>query len=193
MKYIALFVIAAASVFSTALCAQENRPDTATHPVSPVVPVVPVVPENPAPPAAPVSPPPPISPPSPISPPMVTAPAPAPGPLSRAEVAATTWLTVVDAGDYARSWHQAASLLQTSVIQPKWESALQTGRMQLGGVKSRTLKTATFSRTLVGAPDGEYVLIQYETQFEFKAQAIETLTIMKDKDTLWRVAGYFIK
>ena len=67
------------------------------------------------------------------------------------------------------------------------------GRMQLGGVKSRTLKTATFSRTLVGAPDGEYVLIQYETQFEFKAQAIETLTIMKDKDTLWRVAGYFIK
>lgn len=115
------------------------------------------------------------------------------GPLSRAEVAATTWLAVVDAGDYAASWRQGAGLLQRSVVQPTWESALQTGRQPLGKVKLRRLKSATFSRTLTGAPDGEYFLIQYETRFEFRPQAVETLTLMKDRDTVWRTAGYFIK
>ncbi|MBG6076354.1 hypothetical protein IWX85_002187 [Polaromonas sp. CG_9.11] len=60
-------------------------------------------------------------------------------------------------------------------------------------MKSRTLKAATFSRTLAGVPDGDYVLIQYETEFAFKSLAIETVTIMKDRDTRWKVAGYFIK
>lgn len=183
MKYLAAFIVAAASVFCAALFAQESSPDTARIPeIAAPAPVL-----APAPAPAPM--------PALVTPPTASAPALAlpSGPLSRAEMAATTWLAVADAGDYPRSWREAAGLLQTSVTQPKWESALQTGRSQLGGVKSRTLKSATFSRTLTGAPDGEYVLIQYETQFEFKPQAIETLTTMKDKGNVWKVAGYFIK
>lgn len=176
MKYLAPFVLASASVFgAAALFAQESNPQTAPAPAPAPMP------ESSAPASAPVSPPAAPAPPLPA------------GPLSRAEMAATTWLAVVDAGNYPLSWREAASLLQTSVPQPKWESALQTGRLQLGGVKSRALKSATFSRTLAGAPDGEYVLIQYETQFDFKPQAIETLTAMKDKGNVWKVAGYFIK
>ena len=172
MKYTACFMMAASSLFCTALWAQGSSPQTLPDPVSPPVPVSPLPSVS-----APLA-------------PTRTLPS---GPLSRAEVAATSWLAVVDAGDYATSWHQGAGLLQISVIQPTWESALQTGRQPLGRVKSRLLKSATFSRTLTGAPDGQYLLIQYETQFEFRPQAIETLTIMKDKDTIWRTAGYFIK
>ena len=114
-------------------------------------------------------------------------------PLSHAEASATSWLAVADAGGYARSWREAAGLLQGAITQSQWESALQASRAPLGGVMSRTLKAATFSRTLAGAPDGEYVLIQYETRFASKSLAIETLTIMKDQDSRWKVAGYFIK
>jgi hypothetical protein len=60
-------------------------------------------------------------------------------------------------------------------------------------VKARKVKSATFARTLPGAPDGEYVVIQFESQFENKAAAIETVTPMHDKDGTWRVSGYFIK
>lgn len=172
MKYLASFILAASSVFCAGLFAQENSPDTAPAPVSPVSPA-----------SAPAAP---------VGAPLAPVPPLQPGPLSRAEMAANNWLAIVDAGDYPLSWQQAASLLQTAVTQPKWESSLQTGRLPLGAVKSRQLKTANFSRTLAGAPDGEYVLISYETQFEFKAQAIETLTTMKDRDN-WKVAGYFIK
>ena len=44
-----------------------------------------------------------------------------------------------------------------------------------------------------GAPDGEYVVIQFETSFENKKHAIETVTPMMDKDGTWRVSGYYIR
>ncbi len=44
-----------------------------------------------------------------------------------------------------------------------------------------------------GAPDGEYVVIQFETSFEHKRSAIETVTPMMDRDGKWRVSGYYIK
>jgi len=77
--------------------------------------------------------------------------------------------------------------------QSDWEKALKSVRSQLGAVKSRALKSATFTKTLPGAPDGEYVVIQFDTQFENKAAAVETVTPMHEKDGSWRVAGYFIK
>ena len=172
MKPLATFVVVAASVFCAGLFAQESRPDNA--PVSPA--------SAPAPVSTPVA-------------PVATVPAvvlPS-GPLSRAEMAATSWLAVIDAGDYPLSWRTAASLLQSSVTQPQWEIALQTSRLPLGSVKSRSLKAASYSRTLPFAPDGDYVLMEYETRFEFKPLAIETLTTMKDRDNTWKVAGYFIK
>jgi hypothetical protein len=46
---------------------------------------------------------------------------------------------------------------------------------------------------LPGAPDGEYVVIQFETSFENKKSAIETVTPMIEINGGWRVSGYFIK
>ena len=43
------------------------------------------------------------------------------------------------------------------------------------------------------APDGEYVVIQFDTVFENKKEAIEKITPMLDPNGKWRVAGYFIK
>ncbi len=47
--------------------------------------------------------------------------------------------------------------------------------------------------SLPGAPDGNYVVIQFKTTFEHKAQAVETVTPMLENDGVWRVTGYFIK
>ena len=41
--------------------------------------------------------------------------------------------------------------------------------------------------------DREHVVIQFQTQFEYKASVIETITIMKDDDGIWRVGGYYWK
>ena len=108
-------------------------------------------------------------------------------------VAAEKWLALVDAANYAASWQTAAGTLKVAVSQEQFGQSLQAVRAPLGKTISRKLKTKTYATTLPGAPDGEYVVIQYQTAFQHKKSAIETITPMLDKDGEWRVAGYYIK
>ena len=113
--------------------------------------------------------------------------------VARAQLAARSWLALTDGAKYGQSWEDAASLFKGAVTKADWEKAVKGVRSPLGALKVRKVKSTTFTRTLPGAPDGEYVVIQFETQFENKAAAIETVTPMRDKDGAWRVSGYFIK
>jgi Protein of unknown function (DUF4019) len=106
---------------------------------------------------------------------------------------AETWLSLVDEGEYADSWNEAASYFKGAVKQEQWQETLKAVRKPLGKVISREVKSKSYHTSLPGAPDGEYVVIQFETSFENKKSAIETVTPMKDKDGKWRVSGYFIK
>ena len=96
-------------------------------------------------------------------------------------------------GKSGQSWDEAASLFKAAVTKADWEKALRNVRAPLGALKARKVKSATFTRTIPGGPDGEYVVIQFESQFENKAAAIETVTPMRDKDGAWRVSGYYVK
>jgi hypothetical protein len=106
---------------------------------------------------------------------------------------AGAWLTLVDAGQYDKSWDQAASLFKESLSKDQWVQSLKTVRTPLGKVISRTSASTTYTTSLPGVPDGKYVVIKYDTSFENKKSAVETVTPMLDKDGKWRVAGYFIK
>lgn len=113
--------------------------------------------------------------------------------VASAKLAAADWLALTDGGQYARSWDEAAALFKASVTKSDWERAVKGVRFPLGAVKSRKVRSAAFTRALPGVPDGEYVVIQYQTSFENKASAIETVTPMHEKDGAWRVSGYFIR
>ena len=110
-----------------------------------------------------------------------------------AEKSVLSWLPLTDRGQYGQSWSDAASLFQAAISSADWVRSLTAVRSPLGQLKSREVSSATFARTLPGAPDGEYVVFQFSTSFENKASAIETVTAMKEQDETWRVAGYYIK
>jgi hypothetical protein len=110
-----------------------------------------------------------------------------------AQAAAEAWLTVVDAGDYGESWEQTASLFKGAVTRDQWTQALDGVRSPLGDVLSRKVKSRQHTTQLPGAPDGQYVVLQFDTVFVNKAAAVETITPMIDKDGVWRVSGYFVK
>jgi hypothetical protein len=107
--------------------------------------------------------------------------------------AANRWLVSADAGDGAATWDQTASMFQTAVSKADWSTALKQARQPLGAVTSRKVVSSEFKRSLPGAPDGEYVVIQYDTQFEHKAHAVETVVPMRERDGSWKVSGYFVK
>lgn len=106
---------------------------------------------------------------------------------------AEKWLGIVDSGNYGESWKEAAEYFRNAVKQEQWEQAVQAVRKPLGKLVSRKVKSATFKTALPGAPDGQYVVIEFETSFENKKSAVETVTPMMDKDGKWRVSGYIIK
>jgi hypothetical protein len=107
--------------------------------------------------------------------------------------AAENWLATVDAGKYAASWKEAAAFLKNAVKPEQLELSMKATRQPLGKLISRKMLTKSYKTSLPGAPDGEYVVIQFGTSFENKKTAIETVTPMLDKDGKWRVSGYYIK
>ena len=111
----------------------------------------------------------------------------------KAVAAAQTWLALVDEGRYDASWETAAGYFKQTIAKDTWEHMLAVVRKPLGRLVSRNLATKTYTQSLPGAPDGEYVVLEFLTSFQNKKSGIETVTPMLDKDGKWKVAGYYIK
>ena len=109
-----------------------------------------------------------------------------------ADQAAGKWLALIDGQRYRDSWDQAASLFKLQVSVDNWLQSITAARKPLGNMISRKLISATYATSLPGAPDGEYVVLQYQTTFSYKKSAVETVTPMLD-DNHWRVSGYYVR
>jgi len=103
------------------------------------------------------------------------------------------WLALVDAGQYAESWDEAAEYLRAAVGKEDLQKSLLAAKKPFGEMVSRRLQSKQYTRSAPGAPDGQYVIIQYNTSFANKKSSVETITPMLDKDGKWRVSGYYIK
>lgn len=105
---------------------------------------------------------------------------------------ANAWVGLVDAKRWDDSWAAAGTLFKSRMPQTRWASTIAPVREPLGAVSSRALKTVTKSKSLPGAPDGEYEVVQYQTSFANKAAATETVVLAREASG-WKVDGYFIR
>ncbi|MBT3194618.1 MAG: DUF4019 domain-containing protein [Verrucomicrobia bacterium] len=112
---------------------------------------------------------------------------------SAAVEAAQEWLALVDGEHYGESWDAAAGFFQGAVQKAQWLQAMESTRKPFGTNLARELKSTRYRTTLPGAPDGEYVIIQFRASFENKQSAVETITPMLGDDGEWRVSGYYMK
>jgi hypothetical protein len=113
-----------------------------------------------------------------------------------ASEAAERWLAEVDKGDIAASYDHLAIASKQMVTREQWSMSVKAARAPYGRVESRRMAAAFPTRHLPGAPEGDYVVIQYSTFFDKLAdnvKVIETVIPMRDKDGFWRVSGYFVK
>ena len=108
------------------------------------------------------------------------------------QAAAEEWLALVDGQQYDQSWQRTNSYFRGAVTRQGWTEAARGTREPLGELIARQLESATASRSLPGAPDGEYQVLRYRARFAHKASAIETITLIREDD-VWKPAGYFIK
>jgi hypothetical protein len=110
-----------------------------------------------------------------------------------AQQAADTWLALVDAERYSEAWKGFSSFFQERMTFDQWQQQIKSARSIFGKLEARKPKLATAAKSLPGAPDGDYVVVQYDTEFDKKEHALETVTMLLGKDGKWGVAGYFIK
>ena len=106
---------------------------------------------------------------------------------------AQAWLALIDEGKFGESWDATAKLFKGAISREAWVQKAAGARGILGKAVSRRLKSAHFETHLPGAPDGKYVVIQFDTSFEKKKKTVETVTPMQEADGAWKVSGYFIK
>jgi Protein of unknown function (DUF4019) len=105
---------------------------------------------------------------------------------------AEAWLKLIDASRFGASWDEASTLFRKAVPRAAWEKQAAAARDPLGKVLDRKLASKQLVHELPGVPDGTYVVLIFDTRFERKERARETVTMMLE-DGRFRGAGYYIR
>ncbi len=113
--------------------------------------------------------------------------------VEAAKKAAESWLELVDAAEYGKSWAAAASMFKAAVTEGQWEAAVLQARGPFEPMGARQFLGAKYMTELPGAPKGQYVVIQYQVMAADNTKLVETITPMRDTDGTWRVSGYYIR
>lgn len=112
--------------------------------------------------------------------------------IEQSQRSGEAWLSLIDRQNYSESWAQSGSLFRSKVSHQRWTQMAKQDREPLGGVISRKVLSATTTRTLPRGPEADYVVLRFQTSFQAKSEAVETLTAVLE-DGQWRAVGYFIK
>lgn len=110
-----------------------------------------------------------------------------------AREAAESWLELLDAEDFAKTWEEAASFFQESIGEDEWVQQVTTIRQQTGEVEDRDYVASESETDPDGVPEGEYVNIQYQSEFGTAGAAAEVVVLVHEEERGWRVVGYFLQ
>ena len=99
------------------------------------------------------------------------------------------WLGLIDEGKAGLAWDGADASLRASVSRAKWIDGIRDLRKPYGRIKQRKTTQIARAHSLPGAPDGDYAIIQFDTEFANGRHASELVTWTLT-NTSWRVAGY---
>ncbi len=112
--------------------------------------------------------------------------------LSEAQAVAMAWLALADADDAAGTYAAAAKRFRDTVPADKWPTAFAQARGQFGKNLRRTIVSIQPSEGSAGVK-GEFAVLIFRAEFDRRSQAIETVTLEREADGKWRVAGYLMR
>jgi hypothetical protein len=113
--------------------------------------------------------------------------------IAGASAAADAWLAHLDAGEVEASWQATSTLFRRLVDLAQWTESFERVRSIFGRTLHREPSDTRYTTSVPGAPDGEYVVMEYAAELERKKEAVETVVAMLDEDGAWRVGGYFVR
>jgi hypothetical protein len=112
---------------------------------------------------------------------------------AQADTAVYAWLALLDAGKADESLAATSSGFRAHVQLPQWTAELAKVRTPLGAVQKRTMTAAQPMAAQPGGVKGDFVGMQFKTDFANKTGAVETIAVVHDTDGQWHVARYQIR
>ncbi|MCC7327394.1 MAG: DUF4019 domain-containing protein [Burkholderiales bacterium] len=114
--------------------------------------------------------------------------------------AAERWLVAVDAGRYADAWAMASAPFKSAVGRDQWRDGIRDIRKDYGGIVTRKGEKMAYvgekpapDYPTTGPKEGMQIGIHFDSRFAGDRRATEEVTMVFEKDGLWRVAGYYIR
>jgi len=104
-----------------------------------------------------------------------------------------TFLNHINKKEYTKTWDNAATYFQKAISKEQWNKSLEAVHTPLGKVFSRKQISKTPKSKLPGAPDGSYIIYQFQSSFAKKTTAVETITFLESPKNSWKLVGYYIK
>lgn len=105
-----------------------------------------------------------------------------------AREAADAWLALFDANDIEATYDAAAEAFKTQVELQDWEAQAAQVKQAVGELDGRTYMETTYADELPQAPEGDYMIVQYETQYA-NLNVTEYVILVQEGDT-WRMVGF---
>ena len=114
--------------------------------------------------------------------------------------AAERWVAAVDAGRYADAWAMASTPFKSAVGRDQWRDGVRDIRKDYGSVVTRKGEKMAYvgekpgpDYPTTGPKEGMKIGIHFDTVFAGDRKATEEVTMVFEKDGLWRVVGYYIR
>ena len=103
------------------------------------------------------------------------------------------WLGQLDRHQYAETYAGLSSAAKASATETQWAKAMEVVRKTKGSAVTR--KPIRSGDTMSGGnmQGQEYRMVQFDAAFTDGTSGIETVTLTKDPDGVWKPAGYFIR
>lgn len=104
-----------------------------------------------------------------------------------------SWLTNVNKEDYASAWRSASDYFRGTITLQRWLEEMQGYRKPLGQCLDRSKPSFRHEKELDSVPDGKYIIVEYESRFEKKKKATETIVTNAGLDGHLEIYGYRVK
>lgn len=112
--------------------------------------------------------------------------------VDASQLAAETWLKMVDQGSYGNSWEAGALPLRLTMTRKEWISSMQAMRKSMGRPVERKIADIRLAQNPKNLARGNYMVFVFQTTFSSRHIAREILTLQQGRDSQWRVLTYLL-
>lgn len=110
-----------------------------------------------------------------------------------AETQAQAWLSKMDDANVDGSWGGMSTIFSQQLSKQDWDLSIQGMHGYFGKPGERKLSKSFYKTSSFNAPDGDYVDVTFSTDYANAPGRTELVTMVRESEGVWKVAGFSIE